>query len=457
MIEEKKNIIWWTGIINPEHTEKYGNFKYFDYSRKSWKFWCKRNNCEFVEFSEPVDKELMTVRPNWQKALFVFDELDRRNIKYDQICLVDSSSMVKWNTPNFFELTDHKFSAVRDTDNLNWVFESIKGYREFFDYKLDSTKYINSGFMVFNESHRNFFLSFKELFYNNKKAFCDLQERIVKKGTEQTPINYWLQINNVEINFLPLPFKLTHLHRKEMLGYNWQLNNNTLPFFLKYGYIWFFNGIPKNQRSSLMKQTWDLIKDNYDDKFTNVDTILNEVDHKDTAKYTTSRKFKKDIIDNFYNSNFSNKTILELGTSQGQSTRMLSHLFKHVYTVEWNDWNIEQAKQRCKDRSNITFLKIDLYGTDWEVPPADIVFIDAGHEYEQVRMDIDKVLSSLENPVLIFDDYGLPPGEVRKAILEKVEEGKLNLNFYIGEHPDNLVHAAGTKFIDYEGCICNLG
>jgi len=453
----KKNVIWWTGIINPDHNEKYGGFEYMEYSRKSWEFWCKRNNCEFVTFTEPIEQDLKRFRVNWQKALFVFDELEKRNIEYDQICLVDSSAIVKWNTPNFFELTERKFCGLRDTDNMNWTYESIKGYQKFFDFKLDTTKYINSGFIIFNEIHKNVLESFKRLYYDNIDMFCDLQDNIVKKGTEQTPLNYWLQINSVDIKTdLPLPFKLTHLHRKDMFSYNWQLKEDNTPFFIKYGYIWFFNGIPKDQRSKIMKDTWNHIKHNYDDKYTNVHNILNEVDHKDTAKYTTSRKFKKDILDIFYNDKYKDATILELGTSQGQSTKMLSRIFKHVYTVEWDDWNIEQAKKRCTDRDNITFIKFDLYGKKWELPKADVVFIDAGHEYKHVISDINNVVDHLDNPIFIFDDYGLPPGEVRKAVDEKVTEGVLKLNKFIGELPEDLVHAGGTQFIDKEGCICNL-
>tara|TARA_R110002020_G_scaffold11692_1_gene43711 strand:- start:702 stop:2069 length:1368 start_codon:yes stop_codon:yes gene_type:complete len=453
----KKNVIWWTGIINPDHNEKYGDFEFFEYSRKSWEFWCKRNNCEFVAFTEPIEKDLKKFRVNWQKAIFVFDYLKLNDIEYDQICLVDSSSIIKWNTPNFFDLTERKFCALRDMDNMNWTHQSIKGYENFFNFKLDPTKYINSGFMIFNESHWSLFQSFKQLYYDNVETFCELQDNLVKKGTEQTPMNYWIQTHDVDLKLdLPLPYKLTHLHRKEMLGHNWQLEEDNTPFFIKYGYIWFFNGIPKDQRSKIMKQTWDLIKHNYEDRYTNVDTILSEVDHKDTAKYTTSKKFKRDLIDTFYNDKYKNSTILELGTSQGQSTKMLSRIFKHVYTVEWDDWNIEQAKKRCENCDNITFIKTDLYNKEWDIPKADVVFIDAGHTYENVISDINNCANHLDDPIYIFDDYGLPPGEVRRAIHDKIQDGTLRLNKYIGELPENLVHAGGTKFIDKEGCICNL-
>jgi len=37
------------------------------------------------------------------------------------------------------------------------------------------------------------------------------------------------------------------------------------PIFIQYGYIWHFNGLPRDQRDSYMKQTWDMIKENYED------------------------------------------------------------------------------------------------------------------------------------------------------------------------------------------------
>ena len=40
---------------------------------------------------------------------------------------------------------------------------------------------------------------------------------------------------------------------------------------------------------------------NYDEKKLMYNEMLNEVQHKDTAKYTTSRKFKTDILETFLN------------------------------------------------------------------------------------------------------------------------------------------------------------
>ena len=168
----KKNVIWWPALKNPNHLDKYGGFEYFEYSRKSWEYWCERNNCIFVPFTNPIENDFIEYRPQWQKCLFVFDELDRLGIEFDQIALIDSSAIVKWDCPNFFNLTERKFVGWRDDDNLRWVHESVEGYKDVFDgYELDSSKYINSGFMIFNETHRDFFKSLKQLYLDKKDTF----------------------------------------------------------------------------------------------------------------------------------------------------------------------------------------------------------------------------------------------------------------------------------------------
>ena len=176
---------------------KYGGYDYFQYSRKTWEYWCERNDCLFVPFTEPVEEDLFRYRINWQKAIFLFDELERRNIEYDQIALVDSSFMIRHDAPNFFNMTDRRFTAWRDMDNMRWIYESIQGYRNIFSkhlkeldestgHSFDMSKYVNSGFMVFNEEHKELFTSFKEFYINNIDEFIKLQDETVKKGTEQT-------------------------------------------------------------------------------------------------------------------------------------------------------------------------------------------------------------------------------------------------------------------------------
>ncbi len=450
-----KNVIWWIGVKNPDLSEKYDGFGYYEYSKKTWQHFCKRFDCEFVEFSEPVEKDMFKFRINWQKAIFVFDELERRNIDYDQICLVDAALMYKWNGPNFFELTENKFTGWHDRDNMRWIRESIDGYKEFFDnYELDQSKYISSGFIIFNKQHRDFFKSFQKLYYDNVDTFVELQDKIVRKGTEQTPLNYWLQKNDIDVKTdLPLMFKLTHMHRKELYGYNWQLDEDKTPFFIKYGYNWIFNGIPKDQRGDIMKQTWDLVKHNYDK--THEEIVLEEVLHKDTAKYTTSRKFKSDLFKIFSDKKYKKMSLLELGCCRGMTTRVYSELFEKVYGYDNSKENILAAKDVCINNYNIDFHIKDVYENEWDFPITDVVVIDAAHDYDSVSFDIDRVMKHNPNATLILDDHGNPNQEIKKIIEDKVKEYNLKIDKFIGED-SGFKCANGLVFNDREGVVINL-
>ena len=116
-----------------------------------------------------------------------------------------------------------------------------------------------------------YFKSLKEFYYDNKEKLISLQDKEIIKGTDQTPFNYWLQIKNIDVNTsLPFMYNLTHMHRKNMLINNWQLNEPVdlqkeegLPHFIKHGYIWKYNGIPKNNRTELMTQTWNVVSSLY--------------------------------------------------------------------------------------------------------------------------------------------------------------------------------------------------
>jgi hypothetical protein len=448
----KKNVVWWPAVIFDDHKEKYGGYDYFEYSRKTWKYWCKKNDVLFVEFTEPVEKDLIRYRINWQKAIFVFDELERRGIEYDQIALIDSTAMIKWDCPNFFELTDRKFTAFRDRDNMKWTYDSVQGYKQIFDnFKFDHSKYFNSGFMIFNEDHKHLFNSLKDFYIDNIDTFMNLQDNLVRKGNDQTPVNYWMQLHGVDINLdLPFAFNLTHIHRKEMFNHNWQLNEDPRPFFIKYGYIWRFNGIPKDQRSNIMKQTWDLIKQNYDDSF-----ILNRVENKNNNKSTTSGKFKEDIYRIFSDPKFKNMTMLELGCCTGNTTRIYAECFKKVIAIDLSERNLEIAKENCKDVDNIEFIQADVYSQDFKLPQTDVVHIDAGHTYEQVIYDIDRCIFVMHNPIIIMDDYGHEGRTVRNAIDTKLNEGKLKLYTFVGE--DKGYTASNNKvFIGREGMVCNV-
>ena len=444
-----KNVVFWVGVKNQHYSEKYGGWEWMDISRKTWEYWCKKHDVIFFPFEEPINDDLVNYRINWQKSIYCFDLLDEAGIDYDQIFLVDATCMVKWDMPNIFELTDNKFTAWRETDNLNWVYDSVRGYEEFFSYKLNKHNYFSSGVIIFNKSHKDIFLDFKDLYLNNTEEFVELQDKTVRKGTEQTPLNYWVQKNNVELNLdLPFSYKLTHIHRKDMFKPNWQLNEDSTPFFIKYGYNWVFNGIPKNQRTEVMSQTWGFVKDNYDE-----DYFLNRVVHKDKWCKTTSRKFKEDVLRIFRDRKMDSS--IEIGSCRGDTTRVLSECFKKVYSFEQSSDNITYIKERCSDVDNVEISQADVYDSNFEIPDVSVAFIDAGHSTELVKKDISRFLNKNPNMVLVFDDYGQKDESIKKAILDT----GVKISRHIGEYNGfkfNRVNGEEVTIIGREGVICNL-
>jgi len=444
-----KNVVFWVGVKNEKYSEKYGGWEWMDISRKTWEYWCKKHDVIFFPFEEPINDDLVNYRINWQKSIYCFDLLDEAGIDYDQIFLVDATCMVKWDMPNIFELTDNKFTAWRETDNLNWVYDSVKGYEEFFSYKLNKHNYFSSGVIIFNKSHKDMFLDFKDLYLNNTEEFVELQDKTVRKGTEQTPLNYWVQKNNVELNLdLPFSYKLTHIHRKDMFKPNWQLNEDSTPFFIKYGYNWVFNGIPKNQRTEVMSQTWGFVKDNYDENY-----FLNRVVHKDKWCKTTSRKFKEDVLRIFRDRKMDN--CIEIGSCRGDTTRVLSECFKKVYSFEQSSDNITYIKERCSDVDNVEISQADVYDSNFEIPDVSVAFIDAGHSTELVKKDISRFLNKNPNMVLVFDDYGQKDESIKKAILDT----GVKISRHIGEYNGfkfNRINGEEVTMIGREGVICNL-
>jgi len=184
--------------------------------------------------------------------------------------------------------------------------------------------------------------------------------------------------------------------------------------------------------------------------------ILNNIPDKRVDKNTTSLKFKQDLIDFFESQQLS--YCIEIGTSQGYSTYILSNLFDRVTTIDNNITNIENAIRLNSDRDNIEFLHGDVYESDWGIDQkADVIFIDAIHTYEHVTMDIRNAINNaLPDAYIVFDDYGLPtlPG-VKQAIDEMISRGVLLFVTYVGE-PAGSDPRVGIPLIDHEGIITKI-
>ena len=149
--------------------------------------------------------------------------------------------------------------------------------------------------------------------------------------------------------------------------------------------------------------------------------------------------------------------MVELGSCQGNSTVIYSNVFKKVYAVEKDTWNIEQARKKCSKvpTFNVEFIQKDIYEEEWDFPQADVVMVDAGHTYQHLIHDIERVVSYFNNPIIILDDYGNPKTDIKKAIDELIDNQVLSLHTHIGEE-SGFKTAAGWVMNDREGGIFNI-
>lgn len=221
----------------------------YQYSVESWKQWAsKQHNVEVVEWTDPiVDPSHMKIT---LQRYWVFDILDHNNIDYDQVLIVDADTIVHPDCPNFFNETDHKFCGVVNNGCYEWVTRSINNWGDSLfpnENKIKPWKYINGGFIIVNKSHIDFFNKVKSFYSDNLEQIKNLTS-VIKAGTDQTIINYLIEINNIDIKYLPECYNLQDMFSKHLLhipGHSWWKDDL---IFLDAGWVYHFNAIPANDR-----------------------------------------------------------------------------------------------------------------------------------------------------------------------------------------------------------------
>ena len=114
--------------------------------------------------------------------MFIFDLLEQSNIDVDKILIVDADTIVHPNSPNFFDIAEDKFCVVNNIGSYDWLFRSVENYKKYIfnDYNFDVTKYYNSGVLILNKNHKEFFNNIKKNLAEN--GVIILQEQIFASG-----------------------------------------------------------------------------------------------------------------------------------------------------------------------------------------------------------------------------------------------------------------------------------
>jgi len=244
-------------IVTIDHSQSVNkNSDYSKYCLNTWKYWCNKHNIDLYTITEHDERFKYAV---WNKELIY-----KIGEGYDKIGIVDSDTMVRWDAPNIFEQIGEEVAGVVDTADLRWITNSINNYGDAFfknEAKLNIDEYFNAGVLFFDKKYLNVFKQVLDFYLDNK---IELDNWNKGGGKEQTILNYFLVKNKVNKKELLPEWNLVAIHKKDMFKHNWQLNKDMTPFFIKYAYVWHFTGFDPSNRENLMKQTWDLIKHNYE-------------------------------------------------------------------------------------------------------------------------------------------------------------------------------------------------
>tara|TARA_R110001583_G_scaffold90811_1_gene232805 strand:+ start:4253 stop:4882 length:630 start_codon:yes stop_codon:yes gene_type:complete len=181
---------------------------------------------------------------------WVFDILEHNDISYDQVLIVDADIIVHPDCPNFFNETNHEYTAVLNNGCYEWVMRSVRewGSSLFPQQPLIKTyDYFNTGFVIMNKKHKPFLKEIQELYLNRGEEIKVYRDKI-KASTGQTIVNFMLQKHNIKTTKLSEVYNLQDLFKKSLLhlpGHSWFSDEL---HFLDAGWIYHFNAIPQNDR-----------------------------------------------------------------------------------------------------------------------------------------------------------------------------------------------------------------
>ncbi len=246
-------------VFIPNIDLKNGRSDSYVYSIRSWYNWCDKNDVQLVEWKDPIfDVNVMKIT---LQRYWVHDMLQKNEIEYDQVLMVDADTVIHPEAPNFFEETQGKFSVVLNNGCYEWVTRSIEAWGNSLfpnEAKIKTWRYFNGGFQITNKSHIEFYNYVKEYYVSTIDQINKLNG-LIRAGTDQTIINYLAQKFEVDINYLPECYNLQDLFRKNLLHIPGHSYTADELLFVKAGWVYHFNAIPANDRNTSywLKRTYE--------------------------------------------------------------------------------------------------------------------------------------------------------------------------------------------------------
>jgi len=234
----------------------------YEYGVNSWKNWCDKNDCELYVMSDlllPESEMLIT----WQRW-HVLDILEHNKVNYDQVLCVDADSIVHPNCPNFFKLTDYKFTSTLTDGDYEWVNRAVNNYSKLFfnkKFSIPTFEFFMTGFVIINKKHKQFFDKVFVWYDENKEKIIRSYDEFLT-GSDIAIMNCLRKEFGVELNILPREFGLMDMARKNLFYLTkncwWR---DDLTNLYNSGWVYQFNAIPQNElgrdRAYWMKRIYE--------------------------------------------------------------------------------------------------------------------------------------------------------------------------------------------------------
>ena len=103
-----------------------------------------------------------------------------------------------------------------------------------------------------NNKHRDFFQYMRDFYFENIENINMIQQSY-GIGTDQTPLNYNLTLQNIDVKLLPYRYNMSCMPKKEILAGDM--------LHTKLGWVMHFNGLPDKDKSVpfWMKKTFEYL------------------------------------------------------------------------------------------------------------------------------------------------------------------------------------------------------
>jgi len=142
-----------------------------------------------------------------------------------------------------------------------------------------------------------------------------------------------------------------------------------------------------------------------------LESALSAISAMEAPWSSTSKRFKKGLVGFCGKVGCTNLTVVEVGILHGHTTAVLSHLFRSVIAVDYENKAIEKARETVETygRPNVIFFQMDVYKDGWGAFRGNaihVILIDANHDVNFVMSDTRHALAFPELSWLVMHDYG---------------------------------------------------